>query len=101
MEMKHEELNDLIIKWAKQKGLLIPLNYKAQFMKVIEEIGELSSAILKGDENGEIDAFGDVMVTLIILSAQRGFDLTECLEHAYNEIKDRTGKMKNGTFIKD
>ena len=47
------------------------------------------------------DAFGDTLVTLIILAAQNGLQLEDCLEYAYNEIKDRTGKTVGGTFIKD
>jgi NTP pyrophosphatase (non-canonical NTP hydrolase) len=99
--MTYEQLESAVIQWANDKGLLDASNDKAQFMKVSEELGELASAILKQEREAEADAFGDVMVTLIILSAQRGLDLTGCLNEAYNVIKNRTGKMQGGTFIKD
>jgi NTP pyrophosphatase (non-canonical NTP hydrolase) len=99
--MTYEQLESAVIQWANDKGLLDASNDKAQFMKVSEELGELASAILKGDDDAELDAFGDVMVTLIILSTQRGVSLKGCLNEAYNVIKNRTGKMQGGTFIKD
>lgn len=99
--MTYEQLEQAVIQWASDKGLLDASNDKAQFIKAFEELGELASAILKGDQGAEIDAFGDVMVTLIILSKQRGLELTACLEKAYDVIKNRTGKMQGGTFIKD
>jgi NTP pyrophosphatase (non-canonical NTP hydrolase) len=89
-----------ILDWAEERGILHALNPYPQTLKVVEEVGELSSAILKSDKEKTIDAIGDVMVTLIILSGQLELDLYECLESAYNEIKDRKGKTINGTFIK-
>ena len=67
----------------------------------MEELGETAGAILKHKKTDEvIDGIGDIFVTVIILSKQLGLDPTECLEHAWNEIKDRKGKTVNGTFIK-
>ena len=99
--MTYEQLEQAVIQWANDKGLLDASNDKAQFMKVSEELGELASAILKQDQDAEFDAFGDVMVTLIILATQRGASLKGCLNEAYNVIKNRTGKLQGGTFIKD
>lgn len=90
-----------VIDWAYDRGLLVKDNDKAQSMKLIEEVGELFSAILKGNRESEIDAFGDIQVVLIILACQRDVDLADSLELAYNEIKNRTGKTENGNFIKD
>lgn len=70
-------------------------------MKVFEELGELSGAILKGNKIEEEDAFGDVLVTLIILAEQREVNMVTELYNAYNTIKDRHGKTINGTFIKN
>ena len=70
-------------------------------MKLVEEVGELSNAMLNRNEAEQIDALGDIQVVLIILAEQLGFDLDTCLECAYNEIKNRTGVTKNGTFLKD
>jgi NTP pyrophosphatase (non-canonical NTP hydrolase) len=90
-----------VLEWAKPKGLLNPEFAPKQFMKLVEEIGELSNAMLKGNKAEQIDALGDINVVLIILAEQLGFDLDTCLECAYNEIKDRKGQTLNGTFIKD
>ena len=99
--MIFEQLEGEIINWARDRYLLKPNNAPKQFLKFIEESGELARAILKDDLEEEIDAFGDVLVTLIILAEQRGVNLTDCLEQAYNEIKDRKGSTVNGTFIKE
>lgn len=96
-----EELKNKIISWAEERNLLNKENTNAQMLKVVEEIGELSSAILKKDNDKIIDAIGDVLVTIIILSKQLELDPVECLETAWSEIKDRKGKTENGTFIKD
>lgn len=40
-------------------------------------------------------------MTLIILAQQQGWTLEECLQYAYDEIKNRKGKTINGTFVKD
>lgn len=98
--MNFEELKESVIEWAEDKGILSVENSKTQMLKVVEEIGELSSALLKNNKEETIDSIGDVFVTLIILSEQIGLDPTECLESAYNVIKDRKGKTVNGTFIK-
>lgn len=90
-----------VINWAKDKGLLKPENSTKQFIKTVEELGEVASALAKGNRQGFIDGIGDVIVTLIILAEQNGLDIEDCLEVAWNEIKDRTGKTVNGVFIKN
>ena len=87
--------------WAANRQILTKDNSSKQYMKFIEESGELARAILKNNEADIVDSFGDVMVTLIILSEQLGYNLTNCLKSAYNEIKDREGKTVNGVFIKE
>jgi NTP pyrophosphatase (non-canonical NTP hydrolase) len=87
--------------WAEERSLLDPDNAKAQYMKFQEEAGELARAILKNNKEDEIDAFGDVLVTLIILAEQRDIDLVSALDVAYKEISGRKGKTVNGTFIKN
>ena len=96
-----EVLQIKVISWAKERDLLNPENAKSQFLKVIEETGELAGAIAKDKKREEVDAFGDVLVTLIILAQQRQIHLTTALEIAYNEIKERKGKTINGNFIKE
>jgi NTP pyrophosphatase (non-canonical NTP hydrolase) len=76
-------------------------NFANQFIKTIEELGELGRAVLTNDIDEERDAFGDVLVCLIILANIRNQNLVSCLHEAYNVIKDRTGKTtESGTFIK-
>jgi NTP pyrophosphatase (non-canonical NTP hydrolase) len=96
-----KELQKLVVEWAEEKGLIKPENAPKQFMKVVEELGELSSAIIKEDIDKEIDSYGDVLITLIILAEQRNIDLKLALNLAYNEIKDRKGTLKDGSFIKE
>jgi NTP pyrophosphatase (non-canonical NTP hydrolase) len=95
-----EVLKGKIEQWAEQKQLL-PGNLDKQTMKLMEEAGELAGALLKNDRLGIIDSIGDCLVVLIILCKQLEITPENCLLHAWNEIKDRTGKNINGTFIKD
>lgn len=99
--MLFEELQANVEDWADAKGLLKKENAPKQFLKVIEEVGELAAAVARDDEGEIIDAMGDTLVTLIILSAQLGYDPVACLDVAYNIISKRTGKTINGVFIKD
>lgn len=85
--------------WAKAKGLDKAESSK-QFLKVVEECGEVASALVRGQEEELKDGIGDVIVTLIILAQQQGLTVEECLQTAYDEIKNRTGKMVDGVFVK-
>jgi len=96
-----EGLQYKVEQWAKDKGILSSLNASKQMLKVNEEVGELTGALLKNDKAGIIDGIGDSFVTLIILAAQLDLDPVDCLQAAWDEIKNRTGKTKNGVFIKD
>ena len=90
-----------VLRWANERGLLNPENKFMQMGKMVSEVGELCDAIIKDDKNGQIDGIGDVLVTLIILANQLGYDIEDCLEVAYTEIKNRKGETINGTFIKE
>lgn len=74
---------------------------RIQMCKTMEEMGELANAINKGNKADAMDGIGDVVVTLICISMQLGVDFNECLKMAYDEIKDRKGKMVNGMFVKE
>ena len=74
---------------------------KVQLCKTLEEIGEFAKAVNKNDKIGQIDGLGDTLVTLIIVAMQLKLDVKECLNYAYNEIKDRKGKTVNGIFVKE
>lgn len=96
-------MNELIAnveKWSFDKNLHQADSAK-QFLKVTEEVGEVASALARGNHDNLKDGIGDVIVTLIILAQQNGLTVEECLAFAYDEIKDRTGKMINGTFVKE
>lgn len=99
--MTFDELIDNITQWADDKGILSRENAPKQSMKVMEELGETMGAILKDKKTSDVvDGIGDILVTVIILAKQLNLEPTECLESAWNEIKDRKGKTVNGTFIK-
>ena len=72
-----------------------------QYVKLQEEAGELAKALLKDDQPEVIDAIGDMVVVLTNLAHQRGVYIEECIQTAYEVINKRTGKMINGTFVKD
>ena len=99
--MTFDELIDNITQWADDKGILSRENAPKQSMKIMEELGETMGAILKDKKTSDVvDGIGDILVTVIILAKQLNLEPTECLESAWNEIKDRKGKTVNGTFIK-
>lgn len=98
---KFKNLQTKILIWAKQRDLLKPENANSQFLKVVEELGEFAGAIAKNKRAEMKDGLGDTLVTLIILANQLDLDLVGCLDIAYNEIKNRTGRTVDGTFIKD
>lgn len=90
-----------VIEWARDKNLVDPEKSSKQMLKVMEEVGETASALAKGNMVELKDGIGDVFVTLIILAAQNGLKSEDCLETAWNEIKNRKGKTINGIFIKE
>lgn len=92
---------ELIRQWAKERGIYDKGDVKTQLIKLYEETGELSEAILKGDQEEFVDAIGDAIVVLTNLAALGGVDIEHCIDHAYGEIVSRTGNMVNGTFVKD
>lgn len=91
----------LIREWAENKGIYLKGDPKTQYIKLQEEAGELAKAILKDDKPEIIDALGDCVVVLVNLAELCGYKLEDCINSAYNIIKDRTGKMENGTFKKN
>lgn len=90
-----------ILQWAEDRNLLSGSTRKDQMVKLVEEIGELAAGIAKGKEDLVKDSLGDALVVLTILAKQSGTSIEECLNLAWNEIKDRKGKMVDGIFIKE
>ena len=90
-----------IRQWADERGLYEKGNAKTQYLKLMEEAGELGRALLKDNVEEQIDAIGDMVVVLTNLSELIDVPIEECIESAYEVISQRTGKMINGTFVKD
>lgn len=101
MTANMELLAHRVEKWAKERGLDNPNNSTAQALKLFEEAGELAQAHLKSREQDGKDAVGDILVVLTIYCQQKGWSIAECFELAYNEIKNRKGKMIDGVFVKE
>ena len=101
--MSDQKINqfDLIRLWANDRGLYDGGDPKTQALKLVEEVGETCRAILKEDAKQIIDGIGDCVVVLVNLAELTGTPIEMCIDAAYNEIKNRTGKMSNGTFKKD
>ena len=97
----HANPFDLIRKWAEDRGLYKGGDTKTQSLKLVEEVGEICRAILKDNHSDIEDGIGDAVVVLTNLAELQGTSIEACIDRAYNEIKDRTGKMDNGTFKKD
>jgi len=92
---------DKIRDWAEDKGIYESGDPKTQYIKLMEEAGETGRAILKEDLPEIKDGIGDMVVVLTNLAELCGLTIEECVESAYDVISKRTGKMKNGTFVKD
>ena len=96
-----DKLIENVVGWAADKDILKKENPPNQLLKVLEEVGETAGALLKSKNDDVKDGIGDSFVTLIILAKQLGLEPAECLEAAWNEIKDRTGKTVGGVFVKN
>lgn len=99
------DLIDKINHWADDRNLK-QADPKIQWMRITEEVGEIRDVLLKPTKFTEPqaalkDAIGDTLVTIIVLAHQLDLDVTECLGIAYDEIKNRKGRMVNGTFVKE
>jgi NTP pyrophosphatase (non-canonical NTP hydrolase) len=99
MNLKNEF--ETIRQWASEKGIYEKGDQKTQALKLIEEAGELAKAILKKDQEELKDAIGDCVVVLVNLSVLSALNFEDCVNSAYDVIKNRKGKMENGTFVKN
>ena len=91
---------ELIRQWAHVRGIYDDGNSHTQYVKLIEEAGELAQALLKRDTPEIKDAIGDMVVVLTNLAALENMEIEDCIDSAYKEIANRKGKMANGTFVK-
>jgi NTP pyrophosphatase (non-canonical NTP hydrolase) len=104
--MKYEELETKVIEWAKSRNILENSNAIKQISKTQEELDETLDALkrLKQGEESMLevaDGIGDMLVTIILLAKLVGLNSVDCLAGAYDEIKDRKGKMIDGLFVKE
>jgi NTP pyrophosphatase (non-canonical NTP hydrolase) len=101
VEDKPGNVFDDIRSWATDKGIYDKGNARTQYLKLMEESGELAEALLKNDEAEIQDAIGDMIVVLTSIAKFKGMFIEDCIKSAYDVIAKRTGKMVNGTFVKD
>lgn len=94
-----ENLVKLIEQWHWDRNLIEGSTDKDQYLKLIQEAGELSDSICKGKDIR--DDIGDMMVVLINIMARNSLSMEDCLQVAYDDIKDRRGKMIDGVFVKE
>jgi NTP pyrophosphatase (non-canonical NTP hydrolase) len=90
-----------IRKWAQEKGIYDSGDLKTQTLKLVEESGELAQAVLNNDLPEIEDAIGDAVVVLTSIAHLAGLKIEDCMQAAYDVITKRTGKMVDGTFVKD
>ena len=95
------DMFDNIRSWAKERGIYERGDSQTQYVKLMEEAGELAQALLKRDEPEIYDAIGDMVVVLTNLAELEGVRIEDCISDAYDEIANRKGKMINGTFVKE
>lgn len=91
---------NLIRNWAIERNLNTA-NPSDQMLKLVEELGELAEGMAKDRPDDTKDAVGDMFVVMTILSQQMGFKIEDCVELAWDEIKDRKGKLVNGVYVKE
>jgi NTP pyrophosphatase (non-canonical NTP hydrolase) len=100
--MSYADIEMKVIQWGEARGIVQNSTPAAQLNKTREEVNELAIAIVAGDREAMKDAYGDILVTLIMGCACADLDLVECLAGAYNEIKDRKGHLTpEGIFVKE
>jgi hypothetical protein len=99
--MTFEDLEGRVIAWAAARQIIPNSNAMSQALKTAEEVVELLQALNRNDTKEVIDAYGDVLVTLVIGAELYGVNLVACFEAAYDQIKDRKGTLgKDGIFYK-
>jgi NTP pyrophosphatase (non-canonical NTP hydrolase) len=100
--MSYADIEMKIIQWAEARKIIQNSNPESQLLKAVSEMGELADATIKNDEEAIVDAVGDVMVCLVNYCALQDINLVDCMEVAYDQIKNRRGTLlPNGVFKKD
>jgi len=100
--MSYADIEMEVVRWGEARQIVQHSNPRSQAIKTLEEVGELIQAITDNDREAMIDAYGDILVTLVMGCATADLDLVKCFEHAYGQIKDRKGHLSpEGIFIKE
>ena len=100
--MSYADIEIKIIQWSEARKIIPNSNPETQLLKAMSELGELADATIKKDQEGVIDAVGDVMVCLINYCALQDINLVDCMEVAYDQIKNRKGTLlPNGLFVRE
>ena len=90
---------DNVIQWHHDRNLIDGSTDKDQTLKLLQELGELSDSVCKGKDIK--DDIGDMLVVMLNITTRNGISLSECLARAWDDIKDRKGKMVDGIFVKE
>lgn len=100
--MSYADIENKIIIWAQQRRIIPNSNPESQLLKAVSEMGELADATIKKDKEAIVDSVGDVMVCLVNYCALQDINLVDCMEVAYDQIKNRRGTLlPNGVFQKE
>jgi NTP pyrophosphatase (non-canonical NTP hydrolase) len=100
--MTVDELIENVIQWGNARGIVENSDAKSQYLKLVEEVGELGGAIARGRRDDMLDACGDIIVVALMIMAIEDTSMEECLGKAWMEIKDRRGFLRpDGVFIKE
>lgn len=94
-----KQLIENVKSWHYDRNLIYGSTDKDQVLKLAQELGELSDSVCKS--RSVVDDLGDMLVVMINIAERNGVNLEQCLEHAWNEIKDRRGRMVDGIFVKE
>ena len=94
-----DDITELIKKWAIDRGLQSG-NPKAQMLELLKELIELVNNINKLGVGQIMESIGGIYVELVVFCMQLGLDINDCIKAAYEEIKDRKGKLVNGISSK-
>ena len=90
---------DNVVQWHHDRNLIDGSTDKDQTLKLLQELGELSDSVCKGKDIK--DDIGDMLVVMLNITTRNGVTLSECLARAWDDIKDRKGKMVDGIFVKE
>jgi len=100
--MSYANVEIKIIQWAEARKIIPNSTPEVQLLKAMSEMGELADATIKKDKEAIVDAVGDVMVCLVNYCALQDLNLVDCMEVAYDQIKNRRGTLlPNGLFVKE